>query len=95
MTATRSSALDVLTRVVAAGPGGYCLSMIVCIWLVRLLQLSSQEGRQLVNVLFFVVYLLVIMWVFAVARSRTAALGVALPTLALFGLHRLVAGEWA
>ena len=84
-----------LVRILAAGPGGYCLSMILCIWLVRLLQLSSQEGRQLVNMLFFVLYLLVIMWVFAVARSRTAALGVALPTLALFGLHRLVVGEWS
>lgn len=89
---TASVAGGIMIRVLAAGPGGYLLSMIACIWLLDLLQLEQRNGRLLVNMLFFVIYLLVILWVFATRSTRTAVLGVALPTLGLFALHWLQHG---
>lgn len=89
---TDSSARNILLRVLAAGPGGYLLSMILCVWLLDLLELGQRDGRILVNMLFFVVYLLVILWAFTARSTRVAVLGVVAPTLALHALHWLTRG---
>lgn len=79
-------------RVFSAAVGGYLLSMLLCINALQWLDLSARDGRLLVNTAFFVVYLLIVLWAFAVARTRTVVLGIFLPVVALAALRWTVNG---
>ncbi|GAB3378418.1 hypothetical protein NCG89_14770 [Spongiibacter taiwanensis] len=71
-----NSRLGIGLRVLAAGVGGYFLTMALCLWLQRLPVLDGNDGRRLVNMIFFLIYAAVVIWVFAVRRHATAVTGV-------------------
>ena len=75
---------DIVIRCLVAALVGYALSAVICLWAGVLFSLSADDARRLTNMLFFVVYTGVIIWVFSAARvSRVVC--VSLGALILLG----------
>ncbi|WP_345426090.1 hypothetical protein [Halioxenophilus aromaticivorans] len=74
--------LGVTARVLVAALAGYVLAMVACLWLGQGLSLNKQEARTLNNMMFFVFYACVIIWVFSPQSHFKAVLS----TLGVTGL---------
>ena len=84
--------LGVTSRIIAAAVVGYLLSMVACLCLAYWLALPEREVRLFGNMLLFLVYANVAMWVFTLQSHVKAVAGVCLCTLLLWLLWWFVGG---
>lgn len=61
-------------RILSAAVGGYLLAMASCLCLGQLPGLSDNDARMLTTLIFFLIYLLIVLTVFAIASHRRAIL---------------------
>ena len=83
--------LDVATRTMLAVFGGYWGCAAVTLLVTRILQSDPKTAALTANMLFFILYTCVFIWVFSVRKPLYAWLGVGIPS-ALCGLALLMWG---
>jgi len=82
--------LLVLSRIIAAVVGGYAFSTVMILVMTYLLPLSQKDALMLSTMLSYIIYLLAIIWVFAVKTVRTAWIGISAATGLLGALAYLL-----
>jgi len=79
-------------RIVAAIVGGYTLTAVICHWMLFLLSLEDRDGQLLVNIFFYIIYLVVLMVLFCGANHRKVIVGTLVANAVLWAPWMLVAG---
>lgn len=79
--------MAVLSRAVAAILGGYALAAFGGSCIALLMRTSRAEAALTGMMSGFLIYALAVLWTFAARRTRTALIGLALPTAATGALY--------
>ncbi|WP_417667414.1 hypothetical protein [Pseudidiomarina sp.] len=72
------------TRVVSAAVGGYALAAIISLWLAYFANLEPRDHRFLVNISFFLIYLLLILAAFGFRSHLKTAFAIAASNVVLW-----------